>query len=357
MDYLENVSVELYDGYFVDLFVRVSNLLAIGMYEKFGYSVYRRVLGYYSSADDGEDAFDMRKALPRDVHKKSILPLQSHPISCSLRVGKAGDTFEVKIDDADKICTIKEAIQKKKPDTIQGEPDKLKLFLAKTEDGKWLLEKSDVGKKLEGGETTPEVKKMIAENEMMPSWKIQDVLTDFKMTGELAPSSKQIHVLVVLPDQQRSGSTKKQQGHKGMTAAEASRCGFLFEVAQNLAKLYDFYCMYGDDFPRMADIFKAVENGDWKFRLKGGKQLTAVALHNYFTEDQWLALMQLDWKRSNRIHGGKVGRTSEGKRYLVLTHAIATRRGIDIFKDIATKAGVVGRPTEFEVTVEDEFCT
>lgn len=57
MDYLENVSVELYDGYFVDLFVRVSNSLAIGMYEKFVYSVYRRVLGYYSRAEDGEDAF------------------------------------------------------------------------------------------------------------------------------------------------------------------------------------------------------------------------------------------------------------------------------------------------------------
>ncbi|KAG7381345.1 N(alpha)-acetyltransferase 20, NatB catalytic subunit [Phytophthora pseudosyringae] len=80
MDYLENVSVELYDGYFVDLFVRVSNSLAIGMYEKFGYSVYRRVLGYYSSADDGEDAFDMRKALPRDVLKKSVIPLP-HPIT------------------------------------------------------------------------------------------------------------------------------------------------------------------------------------------------------------------------------------------------------------------------------------
>lgn len=46
-----------YDGYFVDLFVRVSNSLAIGMYEKFGYSVYRRVLGYYSSEKDAEDAF------------------------------------------------------------------------------------------------------------------------------------------------------------------------------------------------------------------------------------------------------------------------------------------------------------
>ncbi|CEG48976.1 n-acetyltransferase 5 [Plasmopara halstedii] len=80
MDYLENVSIELYNGYFVDLFVRVSNSLAIQMYEKFGYSVYRRVLGYYSSAEDKEDAFDMRKALPRDVDKKSIIPLP-HPIT------------------------------------------------------------------------------------------------------------------------------------------------------------------------------------------------------------------------------------------------------------------------------------
>jgi hypothetical protein len=41
-----------YDGYFVDLFVRVSNSLAINMYEKFGYTVYRRVLGYYSGEED-----------------------------------------------------------------------------------------------------------------------------------------------------------------------------------------------------------------------------------------------------------------------------------------------------------------
>ncbi len=45
-----------YDAYFVDLFVRVSNRVAIGMYEKFGYVVYRRVLEYYTGAD-GEDAF------------------------------------------------------------------------------------------------------------------------------------------------------------------------------------------------------------------------------------------------------------------------------------------------------------
>jgi N-terminal acetyltransferase B complex catalytic subunit len=51
--------------------------LAISMYEKFGYVRYRRVLGYYSG-DDPEDAFDMRKALPRDKEKKSIIPMDRH---------------------------------------------------------------------------------------------------------------------------------------------------------------------------------------------------------------------------------------------------------------------------------------
>ncbi|CAM9659690.1 unnamed protein product [Ascophyllum nodosum] len=76
MDSLEGVSENVYNAYFVDLFVRVSNTLAIKMYNTFGYSVYRRVIGYYSGE---EDAFDMRKALPRDRDKKSVVPL-SHPV-------------------------------------------------------------------------------------------------------------------------------------------------------------------------------------------------------------------------------------------------------------------------------------
>lgn len=64
--------------YFVDLFVRVSNKVAVAMYEKLGYSVYRRVLEYYSGEID-EDAFDMRKALSRDTEKKSVVPLP-HPV-------------------------------------------------------------------------------------------------------------------------------------------------------------------------------------------------------------------------------------------------------------------------------------
>ena len=40
----------------MDLFVRVSNQVAVEMYTKLGYSVYRRVIEYYSG-DRDEDAF------------------------------------------------------------------------------------------------------------------------------------------------------------------------------------------------------------------------------------------------------------------------------------------------------------
>lgn len=60
-----------YNGWFVDLYVRVSNAVAVGMYRKFGYSVYRRVRNYYSGATN-EDAYDMRKPLPRDKLKETI---------------------------------------------------------------------------------------------------------------------------------------------------------------------------------------------------------------------------------------------------------------------------------------------
>ena len=77
MVYLESVSESMYNGYFVDLFVRVSNKLAQLMYQHLGYTVYRQVLGYYSGE---EDAYDMRKALPRDVPKASVVPL-AEPIT------------------------------------------------------------------------------------------------------------------------------------------------------------------------------------------------------------------------------------------------------------------------------------
>ncbi|KAG2424388.1 hypothetical protein HXX76_014597 [Chlamydomonas incerta] len=73
MDILEEISDKVHNCYFVDLFVRKSNSVAINMYAKFGYIVYRTVTGYYSG---DEDAYDMRKALRRDAARKSVVPLK-----------------------------------------------------------------------------------------------------------------------------------------------------------------------------------------------------------------------------------------------------------------------------------------
>ena len=44
------------------------------MYKRLGYVVYRRVLSYYG--DNGEDAYDMRKAGARDTAGETIVPLE-----------------------------------------------------------------------------------------------------------------------------------------------------------------------------------------------------------------------------------------------------------------------------------------
>lgn len=70
MTYLEEVS-ECLNCYFVDLFVKASNSVAVAFYESLGYSVYRVVENYYA---DNVDALDMRKCCSRDAElKKSLI--------------------------------------------------------------------------------------------------------------------------------------------------------------------------------------------------------------------------------------------------------------------------------------------
>ncbi|XP_062025069.1 uncharacterized protein LOC133741137 [Rosa rugosa] len=65
--------------------------------QKLGYIIYRRVLRYYSGEEDG---LDMRKALSRDVEKKSIIPLKRPVTPDELRgkiVRKGGFSFDMSI--------------------------------------------------------------------------------------------------------------------------------------------------------------------------------------------------------------------------------------------------------------------
>lgn len=70
MSLLEMVSDETYKGFFVDLYVRCANVVAIDMYEGLGYTVYRRVREYYGNLGIGKGGRD-----EEDAFGMSILPL------------------------------------------------------------------------------------------------------------------------------------------------------------------------------------------------------------------------------------------------------------------------------------------
>ncbi|KAE8961805.1 hypothetical protein PR001_g28873, partial [Phytophthora rubi] len=85
-------------------------------------------------------------------------------------VGTAGSAFEVDINQGASVSALKDAIKNKNPATITCDAKDLQLFLAKTADGRWLLEESETAQKLEGGESVPQIMEMIAKNKMLSSW-------------------------------------------------------------------------------------------------------------------------------------------------------------------------------------------
>lgn len=76
------VSENVYNAFFVDLFVRVSNTLAINMYNAFGYSVYRRVIGYYSGEEDAFGELQYQSAVVQ--YELHCTPLLSYSAASSL---------------------------------------------------------------------------------------------------------------------------------------------------------------------------------------------------------------------------------------------------------------------------------
>jgi N-terminal acetyltransferase B complex catalytic subunit len=73
LEYMSDIN----QAWFVDLFVRAGNKVAVDMYKGMGYSVFRRVVNYYcddptGASKEGEDAFDMRKPCRRDGNLQHV---------------------------------------------------------------------------------------------------------------------------------------------------------------------------------------------------------------------------------------------------------------------------------------------
>ncbi|KAG2760382.1 hypothetical protein Pcac1_g27649 [Phytophthora cactorum] len=125
-------------------------------------------------------------------------------------VGAAGNAFPVNIDESDTVGDLKIAIKEGNLDdpTLKNvAPKNLQLFLAKKGDA-WLPDDDPAALELEEGKTHQDLQKVIDGEKMKATWTIEDVLIANKMTKrrKRAPKSKQIHVLVVVPPEEKTSS-------------------------------------------------------------------------------------------------------------------------------------------------------
>ncbi|EEY55111.1 Crinkler (CRN) family protein [Phytophthora infestans T30-4] len=110
-------------------------------------------------------------------------------------VGIAGSAFEVDIDQTASVSALKKAVKVEK--LYQFPADELQLFLAKAGGNAWLSSLTEDVKKLKKGAKTALVKSLTQEEmELQGESGLMKVLA-----GMLSPSTDEIHVLVVVPEQ------------------------------------------------------------------------------------------------------------------------------------------------------------
>ncbi|EGZ07266.1 hypothetical protein PHYSODRAFT_529541 [Phytophthora sojae] len=115
-------------------------------------------------------------------------------------VGVAGSAFPVDIDASQLVGDLKKAIAEDQKYDFAA--SKLQLSLAKTADGAWLPDDDQAALDLEDGKVHEDIQALIDGEKMKATWTIEDVLTANNMTKRKgrAPKSRQIHVLVVVPE-------------------------------------------------------------------------------------------------------------------------------------------------------------
>ncbi|KAG2974764.1 hypothetical protein PC118_g14340 [Phytophthora cactorum] len=111
-------------------------------------------------------------------------------------VGDAGSAFPVDIDVGQSVGDLKKAIKEEinYPDPAY----KLQLFLAKKADGAWLQDDDPSVLELDEGRIHCDVQTLIDGDKMKATWTIKDELDANHLP---TPQSRQVHVLVVVPEQ------------------------------------------------------------------------------------------------------------------------------------------------------------
>eukprot|EP00644_Phytophthora_capsici_P015191 jgi/Phyca11/128338/e_gw1.75.57.1 len=94
-------------------------------------------------------------------------------LQCAI-VGQIGSSFDVEIDNGEKVSKLKEMIQVKNRETIKCDAKDLRLFLAKKGDA-WLPDDDPAAQDLEEGKVHTAIQALIDGNKMKEAWTIADV--------------------------------------------------------------------------------------------------------------------------------------------------------------------------------------
>ncbi|TDH64761.1 hypothetical protein CCR75_008782 [Bremia lactucae] len=155
-------------------------------------------------------------------------------------VGVAGDAFSVDIDTNKLVDELKDKIKEENKNELDKvDANKLQLFLAKTADNKWFSSRSEDMEKLMDGETTALVEALTSQDKKLRGYDlVEDVLI-----GMDRPSDCQIHVLVVVPEQENDLVMEFAQKlvPRILTAAPTTKTIGNNYFKHNLCKYYKCY--------------------------------------------------------------------------------------------------------------------
>ncbi|KAG3130911.1 hypothetical protein PC128_g26675 [Phytophthora cactorum] len=164
------------------------------------------------------------------------------------------EDFEVKIDDAESVSTLKKAIKAEKPNKIQCDADELQLFLVKKDGGAgaWLTEK-DVKEGVSDSDTSDlELLDVVGAPLNLVGLSVEYVR--FQVTKKDVKAGKvPMHVLVVVPE--------------GASDAEAKQKAKLTTLAMMLKQ-----CEVVGDLPPERRFFEVVRMDRWRLRKGNGHQ-------------------------------------------------------------------------------------
>ncbi|RQM14319.1 hypothetical protein DD237_003702 [Peronospora effusa] len=130
-------------------------------------------------------------------------------------VGRKGSAFVVNIDPNQSMGDLKEAIKVER--MYQFPANELQLFPAKTVDGKWLASSTEDVIQLKKGEMTTYVVEITKEGLELQG---EDPVSDL-LEGMETPKGRQIHVLVVVPEQATAFGNERKRKRADKDALDA----------------------------------------------------------------------------------------------------------------------------------------